>query len=191
MRKAIALVGSSIIALVVALPGAGAATNAATPTPAPTAPAIVNPSPTIAILDTALNVPLYPNIVHEVCSVYSGTCPNGKNFMDGAGAANVPDFYWGAKNISHGSMVVGAAMLANPKVKIVFIRISDVMTYQGNPIMGTQLSNIDAGLTSIATPIAATLWSTRFSGTWDQQYAQMKKLPTFQDQYKNTYYWIK
>ena len=109
----------------------------------------------------------------------------------GVGAANVPDFYWGAKNISHGSMVVGAAMLANPKVKIVFIRISDVMTYQGNPIMGTQLSNIDAGLTSIATPIAATLWSTRFSGTWDQQYAQMKKLPTFQDQYKNTYYWIK
>ena len=45
--------------------------------------------------------------------------------------------------------------------------------------------------TSISTPTAATLWATYFSGTWDNQVAQMKKLPTIVDQYKNSYYWIK
>jgi hypothetical protein len=35
---------------------------------------------------------------------------------------------------------VGAALLYNPKVKIVFVRIADAYLYQGKPITATQLS---------------------------------------------------
>jgi hypothetical protein len=56
---------------------------------------------------------------------------------------------------------------------------------------GTAMVPLLVAGTSIATPTGATLWATYFSGTWDNHVAQMKKLPTFVDQYKTSYYWIK
>jgi hypothetical protein len=56
---------------------------------------------------------------------------------------------------------------------------------------GTATTPILEAGTSIATPVAATLWATNFSGTWANQVAQMQKLPQIQDSLKNKYWWIK
>jgi len=265
---------------------------------------------TVAVIDTMINASQVPNVIHEACFTYSATCPNGQGFMDGPGSANVSADLWSAKNLEHGAEVVETAIQANPKVRIVFLRIADAYTYLGKPVMGTQLSSlvnalgwiaknyqsyginvvsisqeavfstgcrVDANLTasvetlkaanvpvlagvgnsgllnhtawpacspdvigvgatsaqgvqlyfsnlgqgvqimaagsltvpmpngptgtamtptrvdgtSIATPVAATLWATNFTGTWANQVAQMQKLPQIQDKYKNKYWWIK
>jgi len=107
-------------------------------------------APTVAIIDTTINSSQFPNVIHEVCFTYSEDCPNNQASMDGPGAAGVPAFYFPANTINHGAQVVGSAILANPKVKIVFIRIADVMTYLGKPVMGTQLSSIDNAMNWVA-----------------------------------------
>jgi hypothetical protein len=52
------------------------------------------PSQTLVIADSALNLNqsiLAQNVVHEVCILEWQTCPNGKSFMEGPGAAALPD----------------------------------------------------------------------------------------------------
>jgi hypothetical protein len=81
---------------------------------------------TIAIIDTAMDVSKNANVVYEVCFTLS-TCPNGTGFQEGPGSANVSN--WKIRGIEHGFNVSQAAVLTNPNIKIVFIRISDVHVY--------------------------------------------------------------
>ncbi len=84
------------------------------------------PTDTIAIIDTAIDSSKNANVVYEVCFTLK-TCPNGTSFQEGKGSAMVND--WKVKGIDHGFNVSQAAVLANPSVKIVFIRISDINVY--------------------------------------------------------------
>jgi hypothetical protein len=81
---------------------------------------------TIAIIDTAMDVSKNSNVVYEACFTLA-TCPNGTNFQEGPGSANVSN--WKIKGIEHGFNVSKAAVSTNPNIKIVFIRISDVNVY--------------------------------------------------------------
>jgi hypothetical protein len=81
---------------------------------------------TIAIIDTAMDASKNSNVVYEACFTLN-TCPNGTNFQEGPGSAMVND--WKIKGIDHGFNLAQAAVSANPNIKIVFVRISDVNVY--------------------------------------------------------------
>lgn len=90
---------------------------------------------TIAIIDSAIDSSKFNNIVYEVCITLK-TCPNGKiltdskgsySFSEGKGSALVNDF--NIKGADHGFNMAKIATTINPKVKIVFIRISDEKVY--------------------------------------------------------------
>lgn len=83
-------------------------------------------NPTLAILDTALDtsLPIFKDrVVHEVCVLDWNTCPNGKNFMEGPGASVIPISVMSKPEFNHGTQMASAALLSNPDLKIVFIRI--------------------------------------------------------------------
>jgi hypothetical protein len=82
------------------------------------------PTDTIAIIDTAIDSSKNKNVVYEVCITNAKTCSNKTNFQEGPGAAAVAD--WKVKGVEHGYNVAQAAVLTNPNIKIVFIRISDI-----------------------------------------------------------------
>jgi hypothetical protein len=85
----------------------------------------------LAIIDTAINSEKHPSVIYEACvtSVAGNmACPNGKDFMEGKGSASAP---WPTNLNSgtyHGDSMVKAALVANPNVKILFVRYSDVTT---------------------------------------------------------------
>lgn len=82
--------------------------------------------PTLAILDTALDTSI-PSIksrlVAEVCILDWPSCPNGKSFMEGAGSTVLPMNILATSNFNHGTQMVSAALLNNPNLNIVFVRI--------------------------------------------------------------------
>ena len=81
---------------------------------------------TLVIADTALDstVPEFSNnIVHELCILDWSTCPNGENFMEGKGSANLPNGFIASNGFNHGTQMVSASVRTNPKIKIIFIRI--------------------------------------------------------------------
>ena len=88
------------------------------------------PTSTIAVIDVGANTSLFSNIVTEVCVVEMLACPNGKNFMEGAGAANtgVPK----NKAIDHGTNMLSIINKVNPNVGLIPIRIV-ATTDAGNP----------------------------------------------------------
>jgi hypothetical protein len=76
----------------------------------------------IVVIDTGVNTSLFKeNIIYEVCIVSSFTCPNGKKFMEGSGAANLPT----TKNryMGHGTQMVSVITQVNPSAKVIPIRI--------------------------------------------------------------------
>jgi hypothetical protein len=87
----------------------------------------------LAIIDTAINSAKHPAVIYEACvtqptSTGNSTtgCPNGKTFMEGKGSASAP---WPTNLNSptyHGDYMVKAALVANPDVKILFVRYSEV-----------------------------------------------------------------
>ena len=83
-------------------------------------------SPTLAILDTALDtsLPIFKDrVVHEVCILDWASCPNGQNFMEGTGASVIPLSIMSKPEFNHGTQMASAALLSNPDLKIVFVRI--------------------------------------------------------------------
>jgi len=95
----------------------------------------VGSTPTLAVIDTAINSndPVFNGkVVHEVCilAVKINNCANGSNYMEGKGAALVPDniLYNGpflpGTGFDHGSVMTLSAIKANPNMNIVFIRIA-------------------------------------------------------------------
>jgi len=95
----------------------------------------VGSAPTLAVIDTAINSsdPVFNGkVVHEVCilAVKINNCANGSNYMEGKGAALVPDSvlyntqYLPGNGFDHGSIMALSAIKANPNMNIVFIRIA-------------------------------------------------------------------
>jgi len=86
-------------------------------------------SPTIAILDTAIDtsIPSIKNsIVHEVCITEFFGCIGQQSFLEGPGMATLPpaSLYSNVFNgFDHGTQMVQVAQRANPNIKIVFVRI--------------------------------------------------------------------
>jgi hypothetical protein len=81
---------------------------------------------TVAILDTALDTSLpqfQGKIVQEVCILEWNSCPNGSNFMEGPGAVVMPASLISKNGFDHGTKMAHAAVLSNPNIKIVFVRI--------------------------------------------------------------------
>ena len=86
-------------------------------------------TPTIAVVDVGANTALFSNIVTEVCIVESLSCPNGKQFMEGKGAANTGVSTVTAVN--HGTNMMSIVNKVNPNVGLIPIRIA-ATTAQGN-----------------------------------------------------------
>lgn len=80
---------------------------------------------TLVIIDSAIDSSKFSNIIHEVCITVK-SCKNG---IEGMGTANVDNQSWSIKGIEHGHSVVSSAIQANPSIKIIFIRITDVNKY--------------------------------------------------------------
>ena len=81
---------------------------------------------TLAILDTALDtsLPLFKDkIVYEVCIIEWPSCPNNKTFMEGTGSSVISQTGFSKNGFDHGTQMAAAAVLTNPNIKIVFIRI--------------------------------------------------------------------
>lgn len=90
------------------------------------APAVADDQKVVAIIDTAVDVSKFDNIVYEVCFTLR-TCPNGKSFMEGPGSAAVSNF--SINGMSHGSNLVSISKYVEQNVKIIFIRIADLNVY--------------------------------------------------------------
>ena len=81
---------------------------------------------TIAVLDTAIDdtLPVFQGkIIDEVCMVDWTSCPNGKSFMEGPGAAYMPPNLIKLNGFEHGTQMASIVVANNPNVKIVFIKI--------------------------------------------------------------------
>ena len=81
---------------------------------------------TIAVLDTAIDdtLPIFQGkIVDEVCMVDWTSCPNGKSFMEGPGAAYMPPNLIKLNGFEHGTEMTSIILANNPNVNIVFIKI--------------------------------------------------------------------
>jgi hypothetical protein len=106
-------------------------------------PAQAQDEKVLAIIDTAINSNNFPQIVHEVCftTISSLSCPNKQLFMEGKGAASAP---W-PKSINndtyHGDSMVKAALVNNPNIKIVFIRVYNVSSLgnSSTPVNGSTI----------------------------------------------------
>ena len=107
----------SILALTLLIPATANAANLSNRTVG---------TPTIAILDTALDtsLPIFKDkILFEACVTQWSSCPNGLSEMEGPGSS-VMNSDWISKNgFSHGTEMASLAVATNPNIKIVFVRI--------------------------------------------------------------------
>jgi hypothetical protein len=84
------------------------------------------PTPTVAILDTGIDatLPIFQGrIAQEVCLINWTTCPNGKSYMEGPGAAYVPPTVITKNGFEHGTQMASIFAQNNPNINIVFIKI--------------------------------------------------------------------
>ena len=99
--------------------------------------------PTAVLIDSGVNTALFSNnIVYEACFIENTTCPNGKNFMEGAGASQQVS----SKNmeVNHGEQMLSIMVKVNPSIKVIPIKIMGV-TSLGNPMLYT-LSSVKSAL---------------------------------------------
>ena len=114
-----------------------------------TLPAQADDQKVIAIIDTAIDSSKFKNVIQEVCFTSNKSCANGQNYMEGIGSANIAD--WKTKgNIdsTHGTNISAVATSIDPSVKIVFIRIMNVLP--GNVVF-TDGAMIASSLSWLAT----------------------------------------
>lgn len=80
--------------------------------------------PTIAVIDTGIDMSnkfITNRVVGEVCILVQNTCPNGKNFMEGAGSATL-DPVKAPIAMYHGTAMAGV-ITENSNANIIVIRI--------------------------------------------------------------------
>jgi hypothetical protein len=93
-------------------------------------PAHADTTPTIALIDSAVNASLFPNnVVTEVCAIENELCPNKKQFQEGVGVANLVSTN---AQLNHGNEMMSVMVKVNPNVKVIPIRIVG-MTSDGYP----------------------------------------------------------
>jgi hypothetical protein len=95
-------------------------------------PAYAQPTQTVVVIDSGVNTALFKNIVTEVCILEYSNCANGKQFMEGKGAANtgvVPN-----KALNHATEMISIITKVNPAVNVIPIRIVGI-TDKGNPFI--------------------------------------------------------
>lgn len=86
-------------------------------------PVSANEKPSIAIIDTAVDTSKVKNVVHEVCILYEIRCPNKNSFMEGPGAASLPESQLYKNGFEHGTIMSLIASAVNKDMNIVFIRV--------------------------------------------------------------------
>ena len=89
-------------------------------------PAKGNTKPTIALIDTGIDAThslVSGKIVYEVCVLDFKSCPNGQNFMEGAGAATLDPLKASKNGFYHGTQIASVITQNNPNVNLVVIRI--------------------------------------------------------------------
>jgi hypothetical protein len=82
----------------------------------------------IAIIDTGFDPSVSQfagKIVDEVC--FTSSCPNGKSFQEGAGAARLSSIQLTARDAVHGTQMLSASILTNPSTNYVFIRAYGIL----------------------------------------------------------------
>jgi hypothetical protein len=100
-----------------------------------TQPAQAEDRKVLAIIDTAIDSSLFPQVIYEACftSVASKSCLNKTDFMEGKGSANATA--WPTKKTHsqplangtfHGDWMTRVAIKNNPNISIVFVRYSDI-----------------------------------------------------------------
>lgn len=105
-------------------------------------PAHAEPTQTVAVIDSGVNTALFTNIVTEVCILEYAYCPNGKLFMEGAGAANTGVV--ANASLNHATGMISIINKVNPSVNIIPIRIVGT-TAKGNPSLYSN-NAVKAGL---------------------------------------------
>lgn len=91
--------------------------------------------PAIVVIDTGTNTALFKdNIVAEYCVLEFTNCPNGKQTMEGPGAANLPATTY--TQFDHGAQMISIMLKLYPDVKIIPIRIVG-MNKNGSPVIYT------------------------------------------------------
>lgn len=81
--------------------------------------------PTIAVIDTGIdmtNKTVSNRVVQEVCILVQSTCPNGKNFMEGAGSATLDPIKATKNTFYHGTAMSGI-IVENSNANIIMIRV--------------------------------------------------------------------
>jgi hypothetical protein len=89
------------------------------------APAKGNTKPTIAVIDTGIDIThssISGRVVHEVCILDFRTCPNNNNFMEGLGAATLDPVRASRNGFYHGTQMA-YVVAQNSNVNLVVIRI--------------------------------------------------------------------
>ncbi len=108
-------------------------------------PVSAETKPSIAIIDTAIDATIseaYGKVIYEVCITERSSCPNGKGFQEGKGAATLKPEQIEKNGFSHGTSMAAIAGQVNPNINIVFIRIVGI-----NP-SGTQQQYTDRSVIS-------------------------------------------
>jgi hypothetical protein len=85
-----------------------------------------NTDPVIAILDTALDtsLPIFKDkVIFEACVTEWDSCPNGMSEMEGLNSSTLNQSWLSKNGFNHGTEMVSTAIMTNPNVKIVFVRI--------------------------------------------------------------------
>jgi len=96
----------------------------------PLTSAHANPTKSIVVIDSGVNTALFTNIVAEVCILEYSNCPNGKPFMEGAGASNTG--VTTNPTLTHGTEMLSIINKVNPSVGLIPVRIVGI-TDKGNP----------------------------------------------------------
>lgn len=125
-----------------------------------------NVLPSIAILDTAIDTTLPElsgKVVHEVCLLERGPCPNGGTYMEGPGSASMSKDLITKNGFDHGTQMAYVAIRNNPNMNIVFVRIIG-----NNPNGGRQVA-------TEKTVVTALQWVIENKDKWNIQAVSMSQ----------------
>jgi hypothetical protein len=90
-------------------------------------PAHAQDQKVLAIIDTAIDSNEVKSVIYEACFTQNKSCPNKTNFMEGVGSAASPGWPSSISHpVYHGHEMAQSALLSDPTVKIVFVRIANI-----------------------------------------------------------------
>jgi hypothetical protein len=98
----------------------------------------------LAIIDTAIDSKEVKSVIHEVCFTQNKSCPNKTNFMEGLGSAS--SSAWPSSilhPVYHGHNMSQSALLSDPTIKIVFVRIANI-NFSDLASLNAELSMVQA-----------------------------------------------